>query len=287
MEVLEKIHPLYTVYWYTDFLYRVVKFKRSSCGFCFRSDDDDRECPLDKFAQSYCRARSMVLQYALCNKWDYFITITVSPERFDRWNLDAIYKYLSQWIRDYRKKYERNVKYVIVPEKHKDGAWHFHGFISGVAPDHIMPFVKGMHPQKLVDAGYFNFPLLAQSVGFVSCAPIRDPVAASFYISKYVTKEHARDGFYEHLYYCSRGLNHARPVADAYAYEPILESSLEFDNDFCSCGWVRGQDFTFPDSFELRDIQSLVPVRQSELEDASETNLVFVQLSLADWLEFS
>lgn len=286
MEVFEKIQPLYSVYYYTDFLYRVVKFKRNTGGISLR-DFGDGECPLDKFSQSYCRARSMVLQYALCNKWDFFITITVNPDDFDRWSLDEIYKYMSQWFRDYRKKYGYNIRYVLVPEHHKDGAWHFHGLISGICPSDVTAFVPGIHPQKLIVAGYKNFPLLGAAVGYVSLSELRNPVGAAFYVTKYVTKEHARSGFYEHLYYCSRGLKTARPVADCYAYEPVLENALEFDNDFCACGWIRDADFTFPltDTFEPRFFDSFVPVPEVDL--VSDTNLGFVQLTLADWLEFS
>lgn len=286
MEVLEKIQPLYTVYYYTDFLYRIVKFKRNTGGISL-CDFDDSESPIDKFSQSYCRARSMVLQYALCNQWDYFITITVNPDNFDRWSLDEIYKYMSQWFRDYRKKYLYNIRYVIVPEHHKDGAWHFHGLISGIDPRHITNFVRGMHPQKLIDAGYKNFPLLGHAVGYVSLSPVRNSLGVAFYVTKYVTKENARSGFYEHLYYCSRGLRTARPVSDCYVYEPALEKCLEFDCDFCACGWVRDADWTFPmsDIFEPRTFDSFYPVPESELE--TDTKLSFVQLSLADWLEFS
>lgn len=283
MEVLEKIQPLYTVYYYTDFLYRVVKFKRAADGIRVRDREED-ECSLDKFSQSYCRARSMVLQYSLCNKWDYFITITVNPERFNRWGLDEIYKYMSQWFRDYYKKYGCKIRYVLVPEHHKDGAWHFHGLISGISPSHITSFVPGIHPQKLIAAGYKNFSRLAHSVGYVSLSELRNPVGAAFYVTKYITKDHARSGFYEHLYYCSRGLSTARAVADCYTYEPTLENSLEFDCDFCACGWVRDVDFSFAmlDSFEPRSFDSFVPVPEVEL--VSETKLSFVQLSLDDWL---
>lgn len=285
MTIVDKIQPLYTIYYYTDFLYRVVKFKRASDGIRLVDRDPD-ELPMDKFAQSYCRARSMVLQYALCNQWDYFITITVSPERFDRWDLDSIYKYISQWFRDYRKKYGSScIRYVLVPEHHKDGAWHFHGLIAGINPDHVSSFVPGLHPLKLVAAGYKNFGKLADAVGYVSMSELRNPVGAAFYVTKYITKEHARSDFYQHLYYCSRGLKTAQPVADCYTYDSTLESALESENDFCACGWVREADFSFPlqESFEPRIMDYLVPVKESDLEDAS--NLVFVQLSLADWLD--
>lgn len=276
MEVFEKIQPLYTVYYYTDFLYRVVKFKRRGDGFVLREPSDEQ--PQERFMQSYCRSRSMVLQYALCNQWDYFITITVNPDRFNRYELGPIWRYMSQWFRDYRK-VSAGFRYLLVPELHKDGAWHFHGFVAGIRPCDLSQFVPGLHPRKLIDAGYLNFGLLSSAVGYVSLGQLHDPVAAGFYVTKYITKEHANDDFYEHLYYCSQGLSTARPVADCYTYSSDLERCLTFDNDFCACGWAKASDFTYPYSIygvEPRDLGTLSPVSEDQLADLSELNKAFV-----------
>lgn len=289
MTISETIQPLYTVYYYTDFLYRVVKFKRRTDGIRLSDPDKPDEPPMEKFMQSYCRARSMVLQYILCNQWDYFITITVSDKNFDRYDLEPIAKSLKQWFLDYNKKYGCKIDFVLVPERHEDGAWHFHGVIRGIRPSHLCEFVYNSHTPKLKelhDKGYLNFPLLQRKVGFCSLGAVKSPVGVGFYVAKYVTKQNARSGFYEHLYYVSRGLKTARPVADCYTYDHTLESALEFENDFCSCGWVRDADFTFPmqDQFEYRLLDHLVPIPEAQLA-GEDLEQCFVQLSLADWLE--
>lgn len=282
MTVSEKISPLYTVYYYTDFLYRVIKFKRRGDGI--HLPDPDKDAPQERFLQSYCRARSQVLQCALCNKWDYFITITVSPEKFDRYDLNSIYKYLSQWIRDFRKVYG-GFSYVLVPELHENGAWHFHGLVSGIPDSCLCPFVPGIHPWKLVKAGYLNFPLLGEAVGFVSLGALRDAVGAAFYVTKYITKEHAHDDYYQHLYFCSHGLRRARPVADCYVYNSQLESCLESESDYCRCGWARNVEWTFPLSGDLesRDVSELLSDLQPVPEDLLVSDFEYVQLTLADW----
>lgn len=240
MAIYEKQLPLYTIYWYSEFVYRIVKFKRSPGGFSLK--DRAGEEALERFSQSYSRSRSMVLQYALCNKWDYFITITVNRELFNAYELDDVYGYLSQWLRDYRKVYG-GIAYVLVPERHKDGAWHFHGLISGICPEHVVPFVSGVHPWKLVEKGYRNFPLLSKAIGFVSLGSLKNAVGAGFYVTKYITKEHANDSYYSHLYYCTRGLKTARPVYDVYANDLELDKLIQSENDFCSTGWAIGPAF--------------------------------------------
>lgn len=287
MDSFEIVQPLYTVYYYTDFLYRVVKFKRRSDGF--RLVEADGEGPQERFMQSYCRSRSMVLQYGLCNSWDYFITITVSPKRFDRWNLDKIYRYLAQWFRDYRKRYRVELAYLLVPEHHKDGAWHFHGFIRGVVSSHLSRFVRGIHPEKLVLGNYLNWGHLGVSIGYVSLAPLRDPVGAAFYVVKYITKEHAHDDFYQHLYYHSQGLKTAKPVLDCYCYNNTLESCLQHESDFCFCGWAKNSDFTWPYSLsgcEARFLEDLTPLDETAL-DCAPDELDFVQVSIQEWLDFA
>ena len=250
MELLEKIQPLYTVYYYTDFLYRVVKFKRNRGGVPLPSEQSGYETP-ERFSQSYSRSRSKVLQYALCNKWDYFITITVSDAHFDRYDLPSIKAALSRWFIEYRRQYG-HIAYLLVAEQHKDSAWHFHGFISGIAPEHVTQFVVGIHPYKLIKAGYVNFPLLAADFGFVSMGALKNPTAAGFYVTKYITKGMSAD-YYQHCYLHSRGLKVALPVADCYYYNSALEECLSFETDFCSCGWAKDKDFTFPLNYEPRE----------------------------------
>ena len=276
--------PLYTVYWYSDFVYRVVKFKRSS-GIHLPSAPDEG-CN-DRFSQSYSRARSQVLQIALCNQWDYFVTITVDRTKHDRYDLDSLIKYITQWIRDFRKRTGCKFKYLLVPEHHKkDGAWHFHGLVSGISDKFLSPFVAGIHPHKLVSGGYFNFPELSKSVGFVSLGRIKNPIGSSFYISKYITKEHANDDFYSHLYFCSVGLNRCRPLVDFYAYNSTLENCLTYTGDFCSAGWLFTDDWSAVHGLggEDRDIDSLFPAEQAIIEALDNFTVEhYEQLSLVGW----
>ncbi len=280
MTVFQDVSPVYTVYFYTEFLYKVVKFRRAASGVL---PQPSVEAPLERFSQSYSRSRRVVLQCALCNQWDYFVTITVSPEKFDRYTLKPIWDALYEFFRFYRDTYSSGFKYLLVPEYHKDGAWHFHGFLFGILPQHISAFVPGLHPQKLIDMGYANFGLLADVVGYVSLSQLRNDTAAAFYVTKYVTKEHAHDDLYDHLYYRSQGLRMAFPVSDVYCYNSTLEACISWEGDFCSTGWARlsSPDFTFPlslDGCEPRLEEVFVPAAiEEEVEDLNNT-FYFVQL---------
>ena len=60
----------------------------------------------------------MVLQYALCNPWDYFFTGTIDRTKFNRFDLATYQSRLSQFIRDKRKKYHSQIQFLLVPEHH-------------------------------------------------------------------------------------------------------------------------------------------------------------------------
>ena len=40
-----------------------------------------------KLSNNISRAKSKVFEYAYCNHWDYFITLTISPDKYDRYDL--------------------------------------------------------------------------------------------------------------------------------------------------------------------------------------------------------
>lgn len=270
MAYLNQIQPLYTVYYYSDFLYRVVKFKRSSVGV---ADRRPGEAPAARLSQSYSRSRSRVLQYALCNHWDHFITITVSSLLFDRYDLHTIYAALYGFFKYYRKTFAPDFRFLLVPELHKDGAWHFHGLVSGVVPSHLSKFIPGIHPRDLVDQNYDNWGMLAGVIGYLSLSEVVDPVLCGFYIAKYITKEHANDDFYEHLYYHSQGLKTAYPISDCYSYNSTLEVCLTYEFDFCSCGWAKFNkpDFAFP-------LQSGCVPREEEDLDVPDYTLDLIEV---------
>ena len=79
--------------------------------------------------RSMRRARAQLRRLALANSFEYFVTLTLDKEKIDRFDGEAITRRLNQWCSNMVKRH--GLRYVIVPERHKDGAWHFHGFFAG------------------------------------------------------------------------------------------------------------------------------------------------------------
>lgn len=170
----------------------------------------------EKLAQSLSRTRNAVFELAACNAWDWFATFTLDAVKRDRLDLAAFRKTFAQWLRNYNRLHGCTIQYLFVPEPHKDGAWHMHGLLRGVPDAAISDFVKGVHPQKLIDGGFKNWADYAKRFGFCSLGAVRDPNAVSGYLTKYISKSLAerREDLGGHLYYASQGLRRAEVVGE-------------------------------------------------------------------------
>lgn len=243
-KVLETV-SFYTIRQYSDNVFRIIRYQSVPLrGFSHGVKGSERTNE-EKLEESRLRAQRTIVEIALCNHWDYFVTLTVSPDHFNRYELLPIWSKLSQWFRDQRKQlgYE-NLSYMLVPERHEDGAWHFHGFMSGI-PDHALSlFVSGIHPQRLCNGVYLNWRDLSVKFGYCSLDPVRDQVCSAFYCSKYFTKDRFRNvtEIGSHMYYVSRGLLRAQTVGYCYESKLLFDNSIEHKSVFCDVGWLLDVD---------------------------------------------
>lgn len=269
----ETVLPDYNIKALGDDCYSIVKFHRSSCLSSMKVKQEEKHNDV-KMDNSFSRARSMILQYGLCNEWEYFITLTLDKTKYDRFNLGVFKDDLMQWIRDQRKKYQGSLGYIdklsvlLVPEMHHDGAWHMHGLLHGIEKPILEAFERGKVPDVLVNRGYLNWPDYQEKFGFCSCGRIRDKTSAVLYAVKYIDK--SLDGLKtlkgKHLYTASRPLKSASLVGSVYGTYPELDDLLSYHGKFCSTGLVTGRDFTWPDEFSP-EYEMLKPFICGEMDD--------------------
>ena len=81
--------------------------------------------------RSMRRARAKVRRIALANEFRFFVTLTLDNLMVDRYDMGAIVKKLNAWCSNMVQRH--GLRYILVPERHKDGAIHFHGFFSDSA----------------------------------------------------------------------------------------------------------------------------------------------------------
>lgn len=211
------------------------------------ASEDEKKVRLE---QSLCRTRAKVRELALCNPWVYFVTLTLDKEKYDRYSLPKFQKDLTQYVRNQRRLHGCDIKYLLIPEQHKDGAWHMHGLMYGIAPKLLRRFELTeklpRRMKKMIKDGeiLWDWPGYRKKFGFVSMAEVKDHDRVSSYITKYITKDiqAARDRLHVHLYYASLGLARAELVhkgniknADAIVWD--------FENDYVKILWSDSADF--------------------------------------------
>ena len=199
----------------------------------------------NKINESILRSKSKIFELAFCNPWDWFFTGTINPNKQDRTDLELFHKQLTQWLRDYNKKYKLNIKFLFVPEKHKDGkSWHIHGFIYGLPVEHLVQFQvgdkmgKGLAEKVLNGDIVYNWKAYFDRFGFCDLEPIRNHEAVSKYVTKYINKELASSvtELNAHTYYHSRGLRFAELKKKGSMNWGNIEPTYE--NEYCSVCWL-------------------------------------------------
>lgn len=127
------------------------------------------------------RAKRKLYDTAVCNDLDMMITLTLSPEQIDRYDYKAAVRKLNYWLNDRVKR--RGLRYIMVPELHKDGAIHYHGLVNSEA----LRLRDSGHKDK---AGRRIYNVIDWTLGYTTAVMVDSNYAAVCqYVSKYVTKQ--------------------------------------------------------------------------------------------------
>ena len=235
------ITDYYNIKKYNKDIYKITycKLPIKRAGFENKANfKRSRDVNDSKLSNNVTRARTRVFELAICNDFEYFITLTINKEKLDRYELKEYIKKLGQFIRDYRKKYEVDIQYLLIPEKHKNGAWHMHGLIKGIPREHLY----------INENGYLDWENYKKRFGWCSIDKIKNKEAISKYITKYVRKSFDTDrGITEKeskLYYCSRGLRRPQKkkegTLNGYQLDKI---PFKYENDYVRTGFLTGQEY--------------------------------------------
>lgn len=201
-----------------------------------------------KLKNNLTRARTTIYELALCNDWDWFITITLNPEKYERCDLPKFRKDFSRFIRTYGKKNGLTVKYLVIPEQHAKGGWHMHGFLKGIPPDNLRHFTLyeklPFYLRKKLKQGFaiYDWIEYRERFGFCDIEPVRNLQAASAYVTKYITKslDSSVKELGGHLYYASQGLNRASVIKTGKVNpESIL---WDFENEYVKIKWYDSDE---------------------------------------------
>jgi hypothetical protein len=152
------------------------------------------------------RARTAVRDIAMSNDFRYFVTLTLDETRVNRYDMGDITRKLNAWLSNQVQR--RGLRYVIVPELHRDGAIHFHGLFNdalecrdsgtcippgGGRPR--KPRSKSEREKWLAEGGRVVWNLPGWTLGFTTALElVGDYSAAVGYVCKYIGKQGDKPG---------------------------------------------------------------------------------------------
>ena len=151
---------------------------------------------------SCSRAKKEVYDIARSNNWEWFFTFTFNPAIVDSFDYNCCVDRLSKWLNNIRRICPDMV-YIVVPEKHKSGRFHFHGLFSDVWE---LDFVDSGHKKsgkRVYNCGNYKY-------GFTTATRVSDSNKSASYLVKYITKDLCSVAKGRKRYWVSR--NAKRPI---------------------------------------------------------------------------
>ncbi len=132
--------------------------------------------------KSLSRTRDKITTYAHNMIPEWFGTLTFSADKVDRYNMDVCRNTATRWLKKIRERKCPDMMYLLVPEQHKDGAWHFHILLSHV--DGI-EFVDSGHKSGI----HTIYNCADWRYGFSNFTRVQDAQKTASYMAKYITKD--------------------------------------------------------------------------------------------------
>ncbi len=199
----------------------------------------------ERFLQSISRTKSTIFELAFCNEFSHFCTFTQNEDLVgSRFDLAKFRKDLAQFVRNQNRFRDEKIKYLFVPEQHKNGAWHMHGLVAGLKETDLREFtLKERLPRAIIKQlkngeKIYNWEKYSQKFGFFTATNIKSHEACAKYIVKYITKEVARTAIEKghHMFFASQGLKR-REMIHRVELTPCPVSKWDFENDFIKSAW--------------------------------------------------
>lgn len=194
-----------------------------------------------RFSQSLSRTKARIFELAACNEFNYFCTFTQDEKKRDRFDLSDFRKDFAQLVRNLNRNRAEGekIKYLLIPEQHKDGAWHMHGLLKGLTPSDLRPFtLEEKLPERIrkqLEKGVkvYDWTRYRRAFGYFTCTEIENAVAVSKYVTKYITKDLKKTALDsgEHMFFASQGLN-GRETLVWRSFEKCPFEEWDFENDF-------------------------------------------------------
>lgn len=181
-------------------------------NFITKEQEEHRKIKAEIFLN---KTKINIYDIAINNDWNYFITLTYSCEKVDRNSFSDCSKKIRKFMNNFSMRNKDtcpNFKYMIVHEKHLDGAFHFHGLIY--LEDSSTMLDSGKRDKK--HRKIYNWAKWQN--GWSTATKVKNVEASCKYITKYITEDMKKDYCKgRNRYFCSR--NCIKPTVRKYYSE--------------------------------------------------------------------
>ena len=233
-----QIHSTRTfLYQYNSRNFRIVKVKNCrNPGFELLGQIKDNflTSPEEVERISLSRTKKNIRELALCNNFEFFVTLTVNKNYCDRYDLEICEENLKKLFKKYKRK-NPDFFYLFIAEKHKDGAFHFHGLIRGMNSEDLY-----LNSNSFLSSHFFD------ELGFNSFSKIKNYEKTCNYITKYITKDCCRNK-HNQIYISSKGLKKATKTE----IQNLEDNFFSYSNDYC---YIKDIDIS---SMNIEDLSTL------------------------------
>lgn len=173
------------------------------------------------------RTLDSIYKYSRQAVWEYFITLTFDSEKVNRYDFSEVMKKTNIWFKHQHQRFAKDLKYLYVPELHKDGAFHIHGLISDIGDMKITDSgrvsINGKAFQRTENNSIYPtiYNLFGWHFGWSTATIVTDTKRVSSYITKYITKDLCELSKNKRRFYRSRNLK------EPLEYEYVVEGDTD------------------------------------------------------------
>jgi len=151
----------------------------------------------DAKERSAKRARKRLFELAACNPFELFVTLTLDQKEIDRYDYKIVIKKMNQWLTNLVKR--KGFAYIFVPERHKDGAIHFHGLCTSAGLTLLPSGHRDKSKRDILNVANWRY-------GYTTAVKLDgDYTNVCKYITKYIRKDMGTDGTIGGRYYLHGG----------------------------------------------------------------------------------
>lgn len=174
----------------------LTKKTREKNGNRFSEDENLEKIDYEELAQnkirsmknSINRSKDKIYGLAQSNVWLHFLTFTLDPKKIDRYDYNLTTKTIRKFFNNIKNRYDETLRYLLIPEAHKDGAVHFHALVGSDNPKDLEIALQ-LEFSGNYDKGNKVYNINRFNLGYTTSTRVLDTQKVSTYVTKYITKE--------------------------------------------------------------------------------------------------